>query len=747
MQNLPDPGLVIEKKSHSLKYMTEDHDMKRKNPTIAAERIFEIERGVDSPISSYFGEDTFNDKVMKEKLPKDIYKRLKAAINENTSLDIDTANAVAHAMKEWAIERGATHFAHWFQPMTGATAEKHDAFIEPTDSGEVIERFSGKQLVQGEPDASSFPSGGIRATFEARGYTAWDMSSPAFLRKNGIGTTLSIPTAFISYTGEALDKKTPLLRSIRAVNKSALRMLGLLGHTASTKIISNAGPEQEYFLIDKDYYFKRKDLVLAGRTVVGAAPAKGQELDDQYFGSIKERVQSYMHDAEEALYKLGIPAKTRHNEVAPSQFEIAPVYEEANVAVDHNQLVMDTLRLVAKRHNFALLLNEKPFARINGSGKHLNWSLSTDDGINLLNPGATPHENIQFLAFLTATIKAVHKHADILRASVGSSGNDHRLGANEAPPAIISIFLGDQLYKILEDIEKGTVTAASDEEIIDLGVAGITNNNKDNTDRNRTSPFAFTGNKFEFRAVGSSQSIAFPATILNTIVAESLDELADKIESKSGDVKKALFEVIKEELKVIKPVLFNGDNYSEEWHKEAEKRGLPNLKTTPAALPALITDKSLSMFEKYEVLSPVEMKSRYNVRLEKYATDLEIEAKALINIADTMIIPAGIKYQGSMASSIAAASGILGDSELAPQKEILKKVTSLINKVTVGITELKSLYEKGSDIEDEQACADFFCSKIKPLMENIRENADALELIVDDEIWPMPKFWEMLFIS
>ncbi len=721
--------------------------MKRKNPIIAAERQFEIERGIDAPISSYFGEDTFNDRIMQDKLPKSVYRKLKAAINENKTLDIDTANSVAHAMKEWAIERGATHFAHWFQPMTGATAEKHDAFIEPTGSGEVIERFSGKQLVQGEPDASSFPSGGIRATFEARGYTAWDMSSPAFLRKNGIGTTLSIPTAFISYTGEALDKKTPLLRSIRAVNTSALRMLKLLGHTATTKVTSNCGPEQEYFLIDKDYFYKRQDLVLAGRTIVGAAPAKGQELDDQYFGSIKERVQSYMHDSEEALYKLGIPAMTRHNEVAPSQFEIAPMYEESNVAVDHNQLIMDTLRLVAKRHNFALLLNEKPFAGINGSGKHVNWSLSTDDGINLLNPGDTPHENIQFLAFLTATIKAVHKHADILRASVGSSGNDHRLGANEAPPAIISIFLGDQLYNILEDIEKGTITAASDQEIIDLGVAQIPILSKDNTDRNRTSPFAFTGNKFEFRAVGSTQSIAFPLTALNTIAAESLDELADKIEAKGGDATKALFEVIKEEMKVIKPVLFNGDNYSEEWHKEAEKRGLPNLKTTPEALPALITEKSLALFGNYKVLSPVEMKARYYVRLEKYATDLEIEAKALINISDTMIIPAGMKYQKNIASSISAAASVLGDAELAPQKESLKEVATLINNITAGIGDLKSLLEKGEAMEDEQASADFFCNDVKVLMEAIRKDADALEELVDDELWPMPKFWEMLFIG
>jgi glutamine synthetase len=490
--------------------------MKRSKTILASERVYDVGRGKDEPISSYYGEDTFSRKVMREKLPKDVYKKLIAAIEEDRPLDLDTANAVAHAMKEWAIEHGATHFAHWFQPMTGITAEKHDAFIEPVEVGEVVERFSGKQLVQGEPDASSFPSGGIRATFEARGYTAWDPSSPAFLRRNGIGVTLCIPTAFVSYTGEALDKKTPLLRSEKAVSKSAMKMLKALGNTTTKKVSSTCGSEQEYFLIDKDYFNKRQDLVLAGRTLVGAPPAKGQELEDQYFGSIRERIQSFMHDVEEQLYKWGIPAKTRHNEVAPSQFEIAPVYEDANIAADHNQLVMDALRLVAKNHNLEALLAEKPFARINGSGKHLNWSLGTDDGINLLNPGDTPENNVQFLAFLIATIRAVYRHADILRATVAHSGNDHRLGANEAPPAIISIFLGDQLAQILDDIEKGVVTSANDQAIIDLGISSLPVLSKDNTDRNRTSPFAFTGNKFEFRAVGSSQSIAWPITVLNT---------------------------------------------------------------------------------------------------------------------------------------------------------------------------------------------------------------------------------------
>ena len=721
--------------------------MKRNSPIIAAERDYVIEKEKDQPISSYFGEDTFNLRVMKEKLPKDTYKKLLQIINQEKPLDIETANSVAHAMKEWAIKKGATHFAHWFQPMTGATAEKHDAFIELTDNCQVMERFSGKQLVQGEPDASSFPSGGLRATFEARGYTAWDMSSPAFLRKNGIGTTLCIPTAFISYTGEALDKKTPLLRSTRAIDKSAVRILRLLGNKKSKKVISNLGPEQEYFLIDKDFYYKRKDLVLAGRTLLGAPPAKGQELDDQYFGSIKQRIQSFMHDAEEELYKLGIPAKTRHNEVAPSQYEIAPIFEEANIAVDHNQLVMDTLSLVAKDHNLAALLHEKPFARINGSGKHLNWSLSTTDGINLLNPGQTPHENIQFLVFLIATIRAVYYHADILRASVGSAGNDHRLGANEAPPAIISIFLGEQLTEILNDIEKGTVTQATNDAIIDLGISSLPVVSKDNTDRNRTSPFAFTGNKFEFRAVGSAQSISFPATVLNTIVAESLDVIADKIEARTNEnINQVVLDVIKNELKVIKPVLFTGDNYSEEWHKDAEKRGLPNLKTTADALPALVTDKAISMFEKYRVLSKVEITSRFNIKLEKYITEIEIEAKALCSIATTQIIPSAVKYQNTLASSLYYVEKTLSDAvSLDVQKELLKDLTSLIGRVQKGINELKATLKKSEGITDERK--KFFCNEIKGGMQDIRDDIDNLETMVDDEEWPLPKFWEMLFIN
>jgi len=723
--------------------------MRKSKPVIASERNYTIEKEKFVPVSEYYGEDTFSHKVMKEKLPKDTFKKLMEAINENKVLDIATADIVAHAMKEWALEKGATHFAHWFQPMTGITAEKHDAFVDPAGIGEVVEKFSGKQLVQGEPDASSFPSGGIRATFEARGYTAWDMSSPAFIRRNGISTTLCIPTAFISYTGEALDKKTPLLRSNRAINKSAVNMLKLLGSKNVKKVFATLGPEQEYFLIDMDYFFKRQDLVLGGRTVVGAPPAKGQELEDQYFGSIKERISSYMHDVEEELFKLGVPAKTRHNEVAPSQFEIAPVYEEANIAVDHNQLVMDTLKSVAKKHNLACLLHEKPFAKINGSGKHVNWALSDDNGNNILNPGKTPHENIKFLVFLVAAVRAVYKNADILRASVATYANDHRLGANEAPPAIISVFLGDQLTNILANIEKGIVTKATDEEIIDLGISSLPLVSKDNTDRNRTSPFAFTGNKFEFRAVGSSQSISFPATVLNTIVAESLDFLAEKIKSKEAkNINQAVFEVLKCEIRDIKPVLFNGDNYTKEWEEEAAKRGLPNYKTTPAALKALVTDRALNLFEKYQVLSKVELQSRYVIYLEKYIKDLEIEVKCLNNICLNQVIPATSIYQKELAKAIIAAKEVLGSTAVvSAQTEILKKVIDLINSIYNLNKDILGKVDATSAVHDEAKKADTLCSKVKPRMDELREYVDALEVLVNDELWPLPKFWEMLFIS
>jgi glutamine synthetase len=724
--------------------------MKNLQPVIASERNYVCEKEKFVPVSQYYGEDTFSYRVMQEKLPKDTFKKLMQSINDNKPLDMETANIAAHAMKEWAIEKGATHFAHWFQPMTGITAEKHDAFADPVGVGEVMEKFSGKQLVQGEPDASSFPSGGLRATFEARGYTAWDMSSPAFIKRTGISTTLCIPSVFISYTGEALDKKTPLLRSIRAVSQSAVNMLKLLGARNIRKVTSNLGPEQEYFLIDMDYFYKRQDLVLGGRTVVGAPPPKGQELEDQYFGCIKERISSYMHDVEEELFKLGIPAKTRHNEVAPSQFEIAPVYEEANLAVDHNQLVMDTLKSVARKHNLSALFHEKPFAGINGSGKHVNWSIADNNGNNLLNPGKTPHDNIQFLVFLIATVRAVYKHADILRASVGSYGNDYRLGANEAPPAIISVFLGEQLTRILENIEKGQASKATNGELIDLGVASLPVVNKDDTDRNRTSPFAFTGNKFEFRAVGSSQSISFPAAVMNTIVAESLDYLADRIkEKKNGKgTTQAVVEVLREEIREIKPILFNGDNYTKEWEKEAAKRGLPNNKTTPIALKALITEEALDVFEKYQVLSRVELSSRYNIYLERYIKDFEIEAKCLSNICQSQVIPAGTAYQRMLASTIVATKDALGnDADVTAQKELLLKVLDLVNNIHSLNKRIQNGLKKTCGIHDEVKKADMLSKEIKPEMDELRGYVDTLETLVEDEMWPLPKFWEMLFIS
>jgi len=722
--------------------------MKKTTPTLAAERQYVIEKEKFVPVSQYFGEDTFNHKVIKEKLPKDIYKKLMETINEDKTLDDETANVVAHAMKEWALEKGATHFAHWFQPMTGATAEKHDAFADPSGPGTVIERFSGKQLIQGEPDASSFPSGGIRATFEARGYTAWDMSSPAFIKRNGISTTLCIPTAFISYTGEVLDKKTPLLRSIRALNKSAVNMLKLLGEKNVKKVHANLGVEQEYFLIDMDYYYKRQDLVLGGRTVVGAPPAKGQELEDQYFGSIRERISSFMHDAEEELYKLGIPAKTRHNEVAPSQYEIAPVFEEANLAVDHNQMIMETLKHVARKHRLAALLHEKPFAKINGSGKHVNWSLSDNDGNNLLNPGKTPQDNIHFLVFLIATIRAVYKHADFLRATVASYGNDHRLGANEAPPAIISVFLGGQLTQILDNIEKGTVHKATNAEIIDLGISSLSQVSKDYADRNRTSPFAFTGNKFEFRAVGSSQSIACPAYAINTIVAESLDELAEKIQARGAkNINQAVFEVLKKEISQIRPILFNGDNYTSQWAAEAEKRGLPHEKSTPGALKALITDKALRLFKKHEVFSNTELKSRYLIYVERYIKDMEIEVNCLNNICMTQVMPAAVAYQKKLAKAIIDTREALGSGAvMSSQMELLKKILDLINHVYTTCKDIQARVDAAKAIDDEQKKAETLCAKVKPKMDELREYVDALENLVDDETWPLPKFWEMLFI-
>lgn len=696
-------------------------------------------------VSSYYGEDTFGFKVMEARLPRDVYKKLMKIINDGESLDLETANAVAHAMKEWAIEKGATHYCHWFQPLTGTTAEKHDSFADPSAPGVVIERFSGKQLIQGEPDASSFPSGGLRATFEARGYTAWDLTSPAFVVRNGNTVTLSIPTAFISYTGEALDKKTPLLRSMKAVDKSARRLAAILGNKGIKRVTATVGPEQEYFLVDKDFYYKRPDLVLANRTLFGSVPAKHQQLEDQYFGSIKERIISYMADVEEELYRLGVPAKTRHNEVAPAQYELAPVFEDANIAVDHNYLVMETMRRIARRHNFACLLHEKPFAGVNGSGKHLNWSIADDQGNNFLNPGNTPHENLQFLVFLTAVIRAVYVNSDILRSTVAGAGNDHRLGANEAPPAIISIFLGDQLAKVVEFIEKGTIKSESDQEFIDLGVSTMPLISKDNTDRNRTSPFAFTGNKFEFRAVGSSMSISWPSTVLNTIVAESLDFIADAIEKKGGDIKKSAFEVMKDVLKESNKVIFNDNGYSKEWEIEAGKRGLPNFKNTPDALQALGSDKSKKLFAKYGVLSEVEVASRYNIAIERYIKEMEIEADASYTIAMNRIVPFGLAYQTKISDAIVSAEKA-GAGDLGVQKELLKKISTLTSSIVKSAAALKETREAAHGQHDETKIAVFFNKEVKSKMEELRGFVDELETIVDDELWGMPKYWEMLFV-
>lgn len=722
--------------------------MKRNETIIASDRTYTVLKEKDVPVSSYFRENVFSLKVMSEKLPKNIYRQLTETIHEGRKLDPDTANTVAHAMKEWALSKGVTHYCHWFQPMTGATAEKHDSFIEFTDFGDVIERFSGQQLVQGEPDASSFPSGGIRSTFEARGYTAWDPSSPAFILKRGIGSVLCIPSVFISYSGEALDKKTPLLRSLAAINASAVKMLRLLGNNEIRHVYTTLGPEQEYFLIDQDYYFKRQDLLLAGRAVLGYAPPKGQQLEDHYFGSIKERIFSFMHDVEEELYMLGIPAKTRHNEVAPSQFEVAPIFEEANLAVDHNQILMETLRKVAIKHKLAALLHEKPFAGINGSGKHLNWSLLDDRGGNLFNPGNTPGDNIQFLIFLVATIRAVYYHGDILRASAACAGNDHRLGTNEAPPAIISVFLGAQLSRILDDIENSVVSSATNGAIIDLGISTLPVLSKDSTDRNRTSPFAFTGNKFEFRAVGSSQSISFPATVLNTIVAESLDALGEKIRKKGGEVKQAALDVLREEIGVIKPILFMGDNYSKEWENEARRRGLPNKKTTPESLPDLITPKALELFEKYGVLSHVELTSRYHIRIERYTKEIDIEAMTLYTIVQNQVIPAAIKQQNDIASSILSVINVLGDNpDLNAQKEHLRLLTSLISACQSLLNDLMRKRDAAVAMDDEEKKAAYYGSEIKKLINEIRTCVDTIEHYSDDERWPLPKYWEMLFIS
>ena len=690
-------------------------------------------------VPELFGSMVFNDKVMQEKLPKDVYKKLKHTIKNGDPIELDIANVVAHAMKEWAIEKGATHFTHWFQPMTGVTAEKHDSFISPDGNGNVIMSFSGKELVKGEPDASSFPSGGIRATFEARGYTAWDPTSYAFV-KDG---SLCIPTAFCSYTGEALDKKTPLLRSMEALSTQAMRILKLFGNDTGVKnVVTTVGPEQEYFLVDRDVYLQRPDLIYTGRTLFGARPPKGQELDDHYFGQIKTRVSEYMKDLDEELWKLGINAKTKHNEVAPAQHELAPVFDTTNVATDHNQLTMEIMKKVAERHNMACLLHEKPFAGVNGSGKHNNWSISTNTGKNLLEPGATPYENAQFLLFLIAVIKAVDENQDLMRISVASAGNDHRLGANEAPPAIISMFVGDELEAILEALEAGVVYKGTEKVEMDIGSTVLPNFPRDTTDRNRTSPFAFTGNKFEFRSLGSAQSIAGPNIILNTIVAEALDEFADRLE-KADDFKKEVRAIIQETIKKHKRIIFNGDGYSAEWEKEAEKRGLLNYKTTPDALPHFTDEKNVKLFTKYHVFTEKELESRVEIMLENYSKTIHIEALTMIDMIKKDVIPAAVGYQSELVSLVAGKKAIGVSDEM--ESKILDKLVKLSNSMYKKLGDLEDAVVETSAETDDLKLAQANRDKVFAAMQELRAIVDELETVVSAEYWTLPTYGEMLY--
>jgi glutamine synthetase len=697
-------------------------------------------------VSKIFGEDVFNDTVMKERLPKKVYEELRKTIDEGAELSSAVADSVANAMKDWAIEKGATHYTHWFQPLTGVTAEKHDSFISaPKSNGKVLMEFSGKELVKGEPDASSFPSGGLRATFEARGYTAWDCTSPAFVKRDATGAVLCIPTAFCSYTGEALDKKTPLLRSMEAINTQALRILRLFGNTTSKRVTPSVGPEQEYFLVDREKYLKRKDLIFTGRTLFGAMPPKGQELDDHYFGSIRERIGSFMKDLNEELWKLGVSAKTQHNEVAPAQHELAPIYAEANIAVDHNQITMETMKKVAGRHGMVCLLHEKPFAGVNGSGKHNNWSITTDDGINMLDPGKTPHENKQFLLVLTAIMSAVDKHADLLRESAANPGNDHRLGANEAPPAIISMFLGDQLGDVLNQlISTGDATSSLKAGRLQTGVSTLPDLKKDATDRNRTSPFAFTGNKFEFRALGSSDSVASPNVVLNTIVAEAFCDIADELE-KADDFELALHDLIKKLATEHQRIVFNGDGYSDEWIVEAEKRGLPNIKTMVDAIPALTTDKAIKLFEKFGVFTKAELESRAEVQYEAYSKALNIEAKAMIDIAGKQIIPAVIKATTELSTSIASVKSAAVGADTSVQEELLVETSALLADTQKALANLKKVTAEAATKEEGREQATFFKDVIREAMADLRTPVDKLEMIVDKDLWPMPSYGDLIF--
>lgn len=695
-------------------------------------------------VAEIFGENVFNDTVMQERLPNKVYKNLKKTIEEGKELDLETADVIAHEMKEWAIEKGATHYTHWFLPLTGVTAEKHDSFISaPMANGKVLMSFSGKELIKGEPDASSFPSGGLRATFEARGYTAWDCTSPAFVRQDAAGATLCIPTAFCSYKGEALDQKTPLLRSMEAIDKESIRLLRLFGNTTSKKVIPSVGAEQEYFLVNAEKFLQRKDLIYTGRTLFGAMPPKGQELDDHYFGTIRQRIASFMRDVNIELWKVGVSSKTQHNEVAPAQHELAPIYAKANIAVDHNQIVMQTLKRVAGQHGMKCLLHEKPFAGVNGSGKHNNWSLITDDGINMLDPGKTPHENTQFLLVLTCILKAVNKYADLLRESAADPGNDHRLGADEAPPAIISVFLGEQLEDVIEQlVSTGEATHSLKGGTLRTGVTTLPDLYKDATDRNRTSPFAFTGNKFEFRMVGSRDSVANSNIVLNTIVAEAFADASDVLEQ-AEDFDKAVHDLIKEYAIENQRIIFNGNGYSEEWVKEAERRGLPNIKSMVEAIPAIVSEKTVALFERFHVFTRAELESRAEIQYEAYAKAINIEARTMIDMASKQFLPAFIGYTKTLADTVIAVRDAGADAEV--QSEILKEVSVHLKETRDALCILEEVTEHASLMQEGPEQAHYYYEKVMPAMEALRAPVDKMEMIVDKEVWPMPSYGDLMF--
>lgn len=717
----------------------------RKRIAVSLEReIPEPEDYKNKPGQKIYGSLVFNDAAQKQYLSKDVYKKLRATTQRGEPIDPSIANQVAQGLQEWALEHGASHYTHWFVPMTGLTAEKHDTFIEPNGEGGASVEFSGKTLIKGEPDASSFPSGGTRATFEARGYTVWDPSSPPYIQEEVNGATLTIPTAFVSYTGEALDHKTPMLRSVEALSAQAMRLLRLFGNKGASSVFTTLGPEQEYFLIDRKYYELRPDLIACGRTLFGAPPYRGQELEDHYFGAIRERILAYMMDLDRELWRLGIPSKTRHNEVAPAQFELAPLFENTSLGADHNMIVMETMRRVALRHDLVCLLHEKPFAGINGSGKHNNWSMSTDEGENLLDPGKTPHANAQFLAFLVATIAAVDEYAELMRIAVSGPGNDHRLGANEAPPAIISVFLGEQLDDIITQLETGLPTKSSGGGVMELGVSTLPPLNKDATDRNRTSPFAFTGNKFEFRAVGSSQPCYWANTVLNTIVAEKVKQLADELEKvKGGDFNKALTDVLRSWVKKHKRVIFSGNNYAEEWHNEAAKRGLPNLKDTVACLQASNKEQYIKLFESHKVLNKIEYEARTEINWERYVKVLNIEATSTVDIARNQLLPAALLYQAKVADSINALKGA-GVAAPAAQLELLSTIANGAASLKIAVDSLDGALGK-ANATDAHHQGEAFRNDVIPAMLAVRKAADELEAFVMDELWPLPKYREMLF--